>query len=203
MGVPPVIFARARAGRPCHNASPTAHPDSTESRDLNLDSIAHSCSFFRLVAKLASGVPPLTLTVRRSPGQFGVHRARAQSANGSFQTCHAGRAHPYHAVRRPDADTPIRCSPDVSRRTRRNSSLPPLHSRRRRNRLRQGLTTHHSPLTTHHSPLTSHLSPLTSHLSPLTSHLARLLLKADPHSTGHGVRIVVLTAELPVIVDVG
>jgi hypothetical protein len=36
MGVPPVIFVRARAGRPCHNASPTAHANSTESRDLNL-----------------------------------------------------------------------------------------------------------------------------------------------------------------------
>ena len=36
MGVPPVVFVRARAGRPCHNASLTAHADSTESRDLRL-----------------------------------------------------------------------------------------------------------------------------------------------------------------------
>jgi hypothetical protein len=36
MGVPPVIFVRARAGSPCHNASPTAHPDTTESSDLIL-----------------------------------------------------------------------------------------------------------------------------------------------------------------------
>ncbi len=36
MGVPPVILVRARSGRRCHNASPTAHADSTESRDLSI-----------------------------------------------------------------------------------------------------------------------------------------------------------------------
>jgi hypothetical protein len=29
---PPVIFVQARAGRPCHNASPTVHANSTDSR---------------------------------------------------------------------------------------------------------------------------------------------------------------------------
>ncbi len=98
MGVRRDLCAR-RAGRPCHNASPTAHADSTESRDLTL------------AKKLDNGrieAPTRETPFRRHAGQATLPRQVRLKRVAAAPRRYADTPTRRHADTRRYAHTPIR-----------------------------------------------------------------------------------------------